>query len=305
MPNIFANITARGTKAAFENALGKVPQVWRNHVTEVPSDGPDEQHVWLGMLPKPRQFLGEYHFEGLIDFTYNIENQEYEMSFVIDKVSMEDDRHGLVNRRFAESAEAWATFKDEQLKNLIEDNGNAYDATAFFADARVIGKSAAIDNNLGDAGPTDPAVPTAPEFLDSIAIALGALWTFQDDQGRTGYNASAMSNLRLIIPPKYQRAAVEAMESTLVGGGNDNPWGKNLAAVDVLPYLTAANNIFFISATGATRKPFIYQERTNLQVNILNGADHVAENHGVKVIVTQRYRLQYGEPRRAIKMSLT
>ncbi len=303
MPNIFANITARGTKATFVNALDTVPQVWKNHVIEVPSDGPDEQHTWLGMLPKPRKFLGEYHFEGLLDFTYNIENEEYEMSFLIDKNSMEDDRHGLVNRRFSEAAEVWATFKDEQLKDLLEDNGNAYDATSFFDDTRTIGKSAAIDNNLTD-DVTLPS-PTVAEFLIAIELMLINMWNFQDDQGRVGYNSAAMGSLRLIVPPKFHRAAVEAMESTLIGGGNDNPWGKGLAAIDVLPYLTAANDDFFLSATGATRKPFIFQERNKLQVNILNGADHVAVNHGVKVIVSQRYRLQYGEFRRITKMALT
>lgn len=304
MPNIFANITARGTKAAFENAMGKVPQVWRNHVIEVPSDGPDEQHTWLGMLPKPRKFLGEYHFEGLIDFTYNIPNEEYEMSFLIDKTSMEDDRHAQINRRIADAAEVWATFKDEQLKDLLEDNGNAYDATSFFDDTRTIGKSAAIDNNLTDVV-VDVDAPTVAEFLTALKLMLDEMWMYEDDQGRVGYNAAAMGSLRVIIPPKYHRAAVEAMESTLVGGGNDNPWGKELAAVDILPYLTKANDDFFLSATGATRKPFIFQERNKLQINILNGADHVAENHGVKVIVTQRYRLQYGEFRRITKMALT
>lgn len=305
MPNIFANITARGTKAVFENALSRVPQVWEKHVTKVDSDGPDEQHAWLGMLPKPRKFLGEYHFEGLLDFTYNIENEEYEMSFLIDKNSMEDDRHGQIPKRFAEAAEVWATYKDEQLKDLLEGtSATAYDSTAFFDDSRTIGSSAAIDNNLTD-DIVDVDAPTAEEMLAAIKLMLDNMWNFEDDQGRVGYNTAAMTELRLIIPPKYHRAAVEAMESTLVGGSDDNPWGRGLAEVDVLPYLTAANDDFFLSAVGATRKPFIFQKRNNLQVNILNGADHVAENHGVKVIVSQRYRLQYGEFRRMTKMAFT
>ncbi len=303
--NIFANITARGTKAAFENAMEALPQVWRNHVTEVPSDAPDESHVWMGMLPKPTEFLGENEFKGILDFSFDVTNKTYNLAFIISEESMEDDRHGLVNRRIAEAAEVWGSFKDEQFKDLLEDNGSTtYDGTAFFADTRVIGASANIDNSLADTA-VAAATPTAPEFLDSLQLMLNAMWTFQDDQGRTGYNAGAMSTLRVVVPAKYERAATEALTSTLIGGGNSNPWGLGRAEIDVLAYLTASNHIFFATANGATRKPFLYQERTPLQITVINSPEQVAQNNGVVVRVRQRYRMTYGEMRRATKMTLT
>jgi hypothetical protein len=60
----------------------------------------------------------------------------------------------------------------------------------------------------------------------------------------------------------------------------------------------------YASALGSVRKPFIYQERTPLEVIIKASADDVAENNGVMLLTRQRYIMTYGDFRRSILVTL-
>lgn len=300
--NFFANITKKGTIANFAQALETAPNVWQNHVQNIPSDAPTETHVWAGTLPKPREFISGRNLAGIRDFTFDVANQEFEMSFLIDRKSMEDDRHGQINSRISEAAEVWATFKDEQFASLLEDGDSStatFDGTAFFDATRTIGASVALDNIDTTAISVNDG-PTATEVGLAVHSNMILLGTMQDDQGRDGYNAVAMQNLRFIGHPQYQRGYQEFFESTTISQ-SDNPWGFKLGQFDPLPYLTAATLQVFATALGSTRKPFIYQERTRLEIEVFNSVPDIALNNGVLVLTRQRYRFAYGDPRRCIE----
>lgn len=304
--NVFANITQKGTLAQFSQALETAPNIWRNHVMEIPSDAPTETHVFAGTLPVPREFISGREFGGIRDFKFDVPNKTFELSFMIDRESMEDDRHGLINRRIAEAAEVWATFKDFQFAALLTDGDSALspiDALAFFHATRTIGGSSALDNIDTTAAATD-ASPTATEVglgLQSNLILFAAM---EDDQGRIGYNANAVQKLRVIAHPAMERGFVEFLNSTLLSS-SDNPWGKGLAEFDSLPYLTPGSNQYFLTAVGSTRRPFIYQERTGLEIVVFTETKDIALNNGVMVLTRQRYRLEYGDFRRCIQHTYT
>ncbi len=306
--NILANITSRGTLAAFRNELANIPQVWPQHFQTITSTAADEQHVWLGNLPEPRQLLDERSMVAIRDFTYTVANNEYELSFKIDQVTMEDDQHSLIQRRITEAAQVWATFKDSQFAALLiagETSTATFDSTTFHDDTRTIGNSGTIDNSLTAAIDPDNA-PDATETLAMLKEAREAMWRFADDTGRTAYNATAMSTVRAVAPPEYEKALVEAVNSTLVGGGNTNAWAQNLVEIDILPYLTDADNAVYFNAVGdSNRMPFIYQTRIPLNVVVLNSPEQVAQNRGVIVLARERYRLAYGEVRRSIRYDFT
>lgn len=309
--NIFAKITARGTKSQFLNAMTMAPQVWENHVMKVDSDAEDENHVWAGMSPVPREFVSGRSFQGLRDFNFVLTNKEYELSAIFDQNTVEDDRHGLIPKRVSEFADVWATFKDSQLATLLEDGngtnqGNAFDGTTFFNATRTIGSSGTIDNIDAPSSSTTTA-PTVAEAKNALNAAFILFSGYRDDQGRAGYTTSAINEMRIICDPQYKRVLTEVNDSALISGGDDNPFFKGmLTSIDVLPYLTNATVQSYWTITGnPTRKPFIYQERTPLQVNVFNSDNDVANNHGLKVLVRQRYRLGYGEPRYCIEATWT
>ena len=304
--SILANISARGTKATFVDAMDTAPNVWMTHTQQVDSDAPDERHTWLGMLPVPRELISQRNIQGLRDFTYTVTNKEYEMTFIIDQNTVEDDRHGTINSRITEVAEAYATFKDSQFATLLrlgESSTDTYDGTAFHIGSRTIGASGTIDNT-GTTAATAAGVPSITDMKIAMKEIPALMHRYGDDQGRVAYNAVAMSRLVAIIPPEFDQVVTETLNSAFIAT-SDNPYFKGLMEFEVLPYLTDADNAIYVSALGATRKPFLYQERTPLQVEVFNSPQQIAEEHGLKILTRQRYRFGYGEPRRNFRFDFT
>lgn len=296
-----SNITSRGTKAVFLEKMATAPNVYEKHCMLVPSDAPDENYVWPGMLPVPREMISGRNLQGIMDFTFTVTNKTYEMSFIINRETLEDDRHGMLNSRIQQMAEVWATYYDSLFATLVSEGDtltDTYDGSAFHHGTRTVGGSAAIDT-LRTTAIVAAATPTAAEVLTGLKDNLGAMARYQDDKARPGYNALAMKRLAAIIPPEYEKAFTEAINSTLLSQ-SDNPWGYQICEFDVLPYLPAigTDTAYYLSAIGAERKPFLFQKRDELEVIAYNGANDIAENDGLKVLSRQRFRFGYGEFRR-------
>lgn len=312
--NIFSNITQRGTKALFDEAMAAAPNVWQKHCQVIPSDAPDEAHVWLGTMPVPREMVSGRTYAGMRDFTFTVTNKEYEMSLIVDQTTLEDDRHGLVLGKIRDALGVWAQFKDSLFGTLLingETDTLAFDGLAFHAGTRVIGSSANIDNQL-TANITTPNVPTIAEMTTAIKECKESMWRFQDDQGRVGYSTQAMRNVRVICAPEQEKVLFELVNANLLtvvagDGASSNVFVPAVInGIDVLPYLTDADDAIYFDAVGnPTRMPFIYQERTEPQIEVLNEPGQVAEAHGVKILTRQRFRFAYGEPRYSIRYDFT
>jgi hypothetical protein len=190
-----------------------------------------------------------------------------------------------------------------------ESSTDTFDGTTFHDTTRTIGSSGTIDNsNTSDIA--DPQAPTTVELMAALEVAIQQMARFADDKGRIGFNGTAMNNLRCVIPPEQRRAFSEVTNSTIIISGSgtagvSNPWGNGLVGFDELPWLTDADNAFYLHALGAVKKPFYFQEREPLEVIVLNGADDVALWNGVKVLVRERFRFAYGDPRRGFRHDFT
>src|SRR3990170_2774441 len=200
LPNVF-NI-GRQVKGWFYETAGAIVPTWKQYATEGSSDGPSEQLWWMGSLPQPYEFAGEYGFQGLLDFTYSIENLEYVLSFLIDLKSIEDNPDGAIPKRITQAATFWEMFKNQQFATLLEAGGTltGYDGLTFFNTAHLKGL-ATLDNAKTDSGWTSATVVTTAQFLTSFELMKATLLNYGDDQGRGGmFNALASKNLRLLVP---------------------------------------------------------------------------------------------------------
>ena len=302
------NLRVKGAIAQFHQAMETAPTVWQNHAQIIQSTSDTENHNFPGFLPQPREFLDSRQFQGMRDFTYNVANKEYELSMLLARNWLEDDQNSLLMARISEMAEVWATYKDSLFADLLAagnvSGSQGFDGATFHQDTRAIGDSGNFDNNLSfNAGSTSQV--TAAEAQDIIQDTRGVMFGYQDDQGRSGFNSNALTNMRVIVPPGHERGFWQAINETLVSSGESNQWTSTvLAGVDTLPYLAATTEIFF-SALGSVRKPFIMQERTPLEIVLLNGTDDIAENNGVLVLTRQRFILTYGDPRRNALVTIT
>lgn len=303
------NLRTKGALATFHQALDKIPIIWDKHCFIQKSTTNQETYSFPGFVPEPRLFLNSRQFRGMRDFTFNLENFEYELSMIINRKHWEDDQTGLINARMSEMAEVWGTFKDSLFTTHLA-NGNVagstgWDGVVFHGDSRTIGDSGTIDNNISHAAATGTTLTTA-EWITMATAAREALLGFNDDTGRP-FNVQAISNLRFICHPDQFGTGMEAMKATLIGGGNTNVLGPALInGIDELPYMASADSDeIFVSALGSSRKPFIMQERMPLEVIMLTDANNVALHNGVLVLTRERFRLGYGEPRRSVLVTVT
>ncbi len=314
MPWTPDNLSVKGAIASFHQAQETRNTIFDKHSQTIASTTATEALVFPGFLPAPRQFLDSRQFQGARDFRYNVTNNEYELSVVVTRSNWEDDQTGLVNQRFTEAGEVWASFKDSLFSALLAagnvSGSNGWDGATFHQDSRTIGASA-IDNNLADSAPAAPTTTglTAAELLTNINLVRQAFWSFGDDQGRP-FNTVAINRMRVVVHPLQERACYEAMNQTSFTGGSGatNEYGKAMMdGFDVNPFAGTAptNAELFYSALGSVRKPFIYMERTPLEVIVLASADEVAKNNGVMLLTRQRFILTYGEPRRSILMTVS
>lgn len=309
------NLTTKGALAAFHDRLDSIPTFYDKVCQIVPSNAKVENYGFPGHLPIPRVMRSGRRVQGLRDWSYNVENETYELTIAIDRTYFEDDQTGLVASRMREVAEAWATFKDDLLVDLLINGGTAgytaFDGNTFFHNTRTLGDSGTIDNKLTSAAATG-TIPIAAECKTSLSTSIAQMRGFKDDQGRP-FNTQAASKLAVVCPPECEFAYKEAINSSVILQPNvDMASATAGAAVDNVFYQIAdvyvtgyySNGTYprdYIMAIGAERKPFIYQERTPLEVQILDDAASVAYHDAVLVLCRQRFVLAYGEFRRCIE----
>ena len=144
--NIFQTITQRGVNAAFMEAIDAAPNVWDTHTTKVDSKVPSELYTWLGTVPEPREHLGARIFQQFNEFSFTVENNSYELSFIIDRDSFDDDSQNAAQKRIAEVAEAWANFKDAQFAALLvagPTSTDTFSGDAYYKDTHAVGQATA------------------------------------------------------------------------------------------------------------------------------------------------------------------
>ena len=309
------NLRTKGALSAFHQALEAVPTVWDKHCQIVKSTTNAETYTFPGFVPEPREFLNSRQFVGMRDFTYSVTNQEFELSLIINRTHWEDDQNALIKARMSELAECWATFKDSQLTTLLA-NGNVagnlnFSGTVYHLADHSAGTVGQTNDNLITLAGTGGGGATSlsqSEWITAVGLARENFWLMTDDQGRP-FNSQALMQMRAIVHPNQEAAGLACLSANFhLGSGQDSAKFAQsaLQGIDVLPYMASGDSdeIYF-SALGGTRKPFIYQERTPLEIEILDDAKSVAQHNGVMVLTRQRYVMTYGEFRRSILCTVT
>lgn len=291
-------------------AYGQANRIWPKYCLQVDSVTETENYAFAGALPVPQRLEGDRRFQSMIDHTYSLSDYEYELSFLIRRKSVDDDQTGTIQRRMNEVADACNAFEDLLFATLISNADvsgySSYDGTTFFSDSHSVGLSGTIDNSTTSAAASG-TIPNAQEFLSAMESIKAAMWNYADDQGRKGMIKGALSQIRVLAPATYERALMEAVNSTIMPNATtltntaiDNAWGKGICEFDILPFLVEADEMV-VAAVGGETKPFICQERMrNWEVIIFDDAQSVADNHGIKVLCYKRMRFGFGEFREAV-----
>ena len=293
-------------RATFQSAFDAARNIatWREAVIELQSQGLVETHNWLGTPPVMVDVShGDLQIEGLFSFNYSITNLTWKAAIEVQRAVFEDDRLGLIAPRLAQLGEEAARHPGQLVLQLPVDNGNAFDGAAFFADTRVIGRSANIDNNLAQTGATIANIQT------DIALVRRALRLFQDDQGRPMNNVLNF----IMCEPGIEQAMYQALSVSFPAAA---PTVAAIIPADAAvrtingytlmanPYITNANEWYGFAVT-PTMKPFIYQTRIAPSLEGVIDPNSEAGTIRDRFIYTARarYNVGYGDPRYAVRVT--
>ena len=289
-------LITKGVRAELTALMEPPNPIWERYCQRVTSNTKTEPFAWSGTLPRPRKYVDQRTVQGMRAYDFSITNEKWELTFIINRDHWEDDQTGQIQSRVREAALPWAAEKNVEFANLLVNGATAtttYDGNTFFHDTRTDGDSGTIDNSLTD-NASDHTAVTSAEFMRALKAAKTTMLKYKDDMGRPWTN---MVELWTIIPPDLEHVAREGLNATVISQTSNVFQG--MSGLDVFPYLSSAVKIYTCALNGP-RKPFVYQERTALEIVILDSTEDFAENEGLKVLCRQRFKFAYGEFRAAI-----
>lgn len=261
-----ANVaTLRGLTAEFDHGVEMAEPFYPELCTIRPSSGADEQYGLLGSMPGVKEWLGERQYAKLLAAKWTIENKLWENSAELEKTHLEDDRIGIYNDLLAEMGLEAAHHPDELVAELIV-NGESevcFDGQFFYDTDHQWGDSGSQSNDL-EYNAADPDVVTEAEFRAAYHQARAAMLAFKRDNGKPYIRPTLRPFRKLIlqVPPQLEEVADQAINKTLVSGGETNRVLDKPMIVPT-PYLTNGRK-FYLHNVGSRLKPFVFQARRPL-----------------------------------------
>ncbi len=295
--------------ALFERSFAAATAMsgWRSVATVASLAGNDRQtYHWFGTPPS---FVDVDHdevpFDGLNKFSLTIVDKLFKSGLQIDRRALEDDKLGLLTPRIQQMAMAAEHFIGDRVLSQLNDNPNAYDGTALFADTRTIGDSANIDNNTTSAAASGTA-PTVAELQAAIGTVRGQMAAFQDDRGRVRNQTPDT----IIYPSIHEQTLFQALSGASTPGsvalvtpaGNGNLTTMN--GYQLLRNPSSDNSAeWFFAHTKDVVSPLIMQERLRPTLESQTSAmsDSAIEEDAFRYTVRMRMEVGVGEPRHIIK----
>jgi len=285
-------------RVIFKEALGEAGkkfQIYKELCTEFTSDTDKESYGWMGASPNMRQWTDVRVYKAVKAYDYTLTNLHYEGTIEVDKDTYEDDKYGMIAPRVRGLANRAIRHINERVISALDDNGNAYDGTAMFADTRTIGDSANIDNLLSGA-----YSGSADEIRAALAAAYAKMVLFQDDKGI----AMGLMPDMIACAPAMKIPLINALLPGVAGTVRPEAGIFPPDRIFVSPWIDADTLDWYVLCTTAEVKPMILQMRKQPEFVSLDNpkSDHVFKNKSFLYGVDDRFVVGYGDPRTAIKI---
>lgn len=233
-------------------------QGWSDLAMRMDSSGELNTYEWFGTVPQIQDVTNDVvDIRGLEEYNFTIRNREYQGAIEVARTALERDQLNLITPRISQLAGEAARHPGQLLFQLFQTPGNAFDGAAFFADTRVIGESANIDNLAAGTG------VTVAQIQADLAASRATMRLFQDDRGRP---LNIVGNT-IVVPPALEQPMWQALNVAQAGqldrqvlpvteGGIMRGQGYT---VITNPYLTDVTDWYLLYNGGPTMRPFVYQ----------------------------------------------
>ncbi len=281
---------------------------WLERITYVndASDSVDEEYGFFGGFGKMREWIGARQLQTTAQKSYVIRNKKFEASLSVPRPLLERDKSKLLRKY----VDAWYdrvpnNHWEDLVIDLINTNGNCYDATPFVGTTHTWDGGATTQKNqiaVGDlavlGAPADPVNPTPTEMAGVILGMAGWMLTFVDDKGRD-INGDARDFTVCVNTVAHLTAATQALASNFLTGIVDNPLTglKQAGFTFTLKFvrrLTGTNKIRMFR-NDALIEPFILQQEKAMEIDILTkGSDYTTFNDANLYALNCRRGAGYG-----------
>ncbi len=298
----------RGLTAIFDSAV-KAPKLFYPMLSSiVPSDGADEEYGMLGAIASVREWLGDRNWKTERAAKWTIENKLWELSHLIDRADLDDDRMGMHRLKMADMGRRAAKHPDKLLYALInagesDSLGTSFDGQYFFDTDHEWGTSGSQSNDLSYVAATG-TVPTIAEFKAAYNAATAALMTFKDDQGELLNDEifDANQQVVVVVPLALQQIAHDALSVRTVAAGGEN-FVITLPKIIATAGFTAGDEKFDVYKVDEPLMPYIFQAREALRRQMKNLTD--IEEKAAKFMTEARYNMGYGAWWTAVRTTFT
>jgi phage major head subunit gpT-like protein len=269
----------------FLKAGSEVDTQWNKVADFVKSDQNIETYPMMGAIPDPSEFTDERKARKVSEYSFTLENGEWEQTIAVKRSMLDDERYGQLNNMASKMGRKFVRWTDKKVFALLPAGNSAlaYDGQNFFD----------TDHSEGNSG-TQVNKSTTALSATEYATARAGLMILKDDQGDP---VGIMPNL-LVIPPALEKTALEIVKAVTISTGGTNVL-QGSAEVIVVSYLTDTNNWYLLDTSGG-EKPLILQERIALELGF-QGADSDAGFHNNTYSYGSYWRgaFGYGDWRRA------
>ncbi len=255
------------TKAVAESWATKVAMF-------VSSDLGTEHYNWLGQSPALKARGGQSAATQLKQFAYSLTNQEYEAAIEFTSADVRRDKKGDIQNRIGSLAKRAALHYQKMLVDILNTNGNGYDAVAFIGtghpESGTSQKNLLTSSEVGAADVATATAPTATEMSSVLISTIGYMKSLVDDQGEPINQDAKEFTILCPTAPIYNAVYGAIHKDRLASGEANVLFGSDLKLTPVMETrLTSATDKVFVLRTDDNVKPLIVQEEVAPQIEVL------------------------------------
>jgi len=287
----------KGLRADFMKAYnnGEDPQDVIPMILKTSSSSNSEKYGWLGQAPQMVEWKDERRLKGLRDFSYTLENKDYESTIEVARNTIEDDQMGSTRVRIQDLARIARAHPRKLFFDALNagETELAYDGQAFFSASHSEGDSG-TQSNLNSSG----SGTTVAQIKTDLDAAIAVMRNYLDDRGEIFYDGER--DWYILAPPALEGNMRELLNASIIS--NTTNTYKGIAKLITSGRLTDANDWYLFDASAGV-KPFIWQERrgpmfASQEANSSNGFMRKNYYYGIDV----RRAFGYGLWQKAYKI---
>lgn len=279
----YSDLSHREIIGTYYRTLSIGPAPWVPAVSmKFTSDQSSEEYKWLGQVPVMREWKGGRNPKGLRTDGFTIKNKRFEATLEFDKDDLRRDKTGQTLVRIRELARRTNSHWASLMSDLVEAGSSSvcYDGQNFFDTDHQEGSSGVQSNSITfDISDDAASIPSAERGtylkpgIQTMALAIlkgiQQIISFKDDQGEP-MNEDA-SNFLVMAPISLWLPVKLAVSLNVVGQSVTSILAaQNDINITVVPNIRlTGTNEFFVFRTDSEVKPFIAQEETGVETEVL------------------------------------